>query len=138
MEKYSKYFTGFSANKPIPDTAFYTKQIEERFGKKLPADYIEFMREYNGGEGSVGENYIVLYPLSEIIQYNEEYEIEEFVPGLMLIGSNGGGEAFAIDYRSDEIRFVMIPFIFEEEAIIELSDSIEGFLQKAYNDEIFP
>lgn len=137
MEKYNKYLIEFEANNPMADTALYTKQIEERFGKKLPADYIEFMEVYNGGEGSVGKSYVALYPISKIIELNRDYEIEEAVPGLMLIGSNGGGEAFAIDYRTDEIRFVMIPFLFEEDAIIELSDSFEGFLEKAYNGELF-
>jgi hypothetical protein len=137
MEKYNKYLIEFEANNPMADTALYTKQIEERFGKKLPADYVEFMEVYNGGEGSVGKSYVALYPISKIIELNRDYEIEEAVPGLMLIGSNGGGEAFAIDYRTDEIRFVMIPFIFEEDAIIEFSDSFEGFLEKAYNGELF-
>lgn len=41
-------------------------RIEEVNGVKLPADYLEFMHQHNGGEGCVGENlYMQLYKLEE-------------------------------------------------------------------------
>lgn len=137
MSDYKKYLSKFIGNELIQDMQFYIKKIESRFDIKLPEDYITFMQQYNGGEGDVGENYLAMYPLNEIIECTEDYEVEKYIPGLVLIGSNLGGEAFALDYRTDKINYIMIPFMFEEDAIIVLSQNIEGFLSKLYNDELF-
>ena len=33
----------------------------------LPKDYVEFMKKHNGGEGDIGEAWLVLYPLEELL-----------------------------------------------------------------------
>jgi hypothetical protein len=40
--------------------------------------------------------------------------VSEFAPGIVLFGSNGGGTAFAFDYRA-EPQVMSIPFHFEFE-----------------------
>ena len=32
----------------------------------LPKDYVEFMKKHNGGEGDIGEAWLVLYPMEEL------------------------------------------------------------------------
>ena len=43
----------------------------------LPKDYVEFMKKHNGGEGHIGETWLILYPLEELQEINDDYEIEE-------------------------------------------------------------
>lgn len=86
----------------------------------------------------MGESDLAIYPLDEIIEVNEGYEVEEYAAGVLLIGTNLGGEAFALDYRYGKPKYIMIPFIvFEDEAIIVLSDNMEGFLSKNYEGKLF-
>ena len=66
--------------------------ITEVAGIKLPADYISFMMEHNGGEGSVGDNaYAILFKLEELKRINDDYKISEYIPGYVVLGTDGGG-----------------------------------------------
>ena len=56
---------------------------------KLPEGFINFFKESNGGEISTDEIYIVLWPLTEMIQLNKEYCVEEFAPEFFIFGSDG-------------------------------------------------
>lgn len=51
--------------------------ITEVNGIKLPSDYIDFMKEHNGGEGPIGNNnYGRFYKLEELEKINNEYEVQ--------------------------------------------------------------
>jgi hypothetical protein len=110
-------FARFSANPPAGRDALARCQSNLWF--LLPADYVQFLEQMNGGEGFVGENYLMAWPLGELIQYNKDYHVEQRVPGLFLFGSNGGGEAFAFDARSILPVIVAVPFI-----VLNLEDAI--------------
>lgn len=77
----------------------------------LPGDYCSFLAEANGGEGFIGAEYLILWRAEELEQFNREYEVENYAPGLFLFGSNGGGEGFGFDVRSSPYRVVQVPFI---------------------------
>ena len=77
------------------------KFIEKINDVVLPKDYIEFMKKHSGGEGDIGETWLILYPLEELQEINDDYEIEEFLPGHIIIGSNGGGELYGIDNKGN-------------------------------------
>lgn len=71
---------------------------ERQLGFRFPADYREFLLEANGGEGFVAElAYLMLWPVEELPEDNEDYEVEEMAPGLVLFGSSGGGTFFAFE-----------------------------------------
>src|SRR5262249_30653850 len=84
-------------------------------GTELPQEYLDFLRAANGGEGPLGERgYLALWRAEEVGQANQEYSVAEFAPGLLLIGSDGGGTAVGIDLRSSDsggMHFVELPFI---------------------------
>ena len=63
----------------------------------LPKQYIDFMKQHNGGEGDIGESWFVLYKLEELQQINDDYNVKEYLPEHIIIGSNGGGEFYGID-----------------------------------------
>lgn len=77
----------------------------------LPVEYRAFLLKANGGEGFVGDNYLILWGVEELAQFNQEYQVEEYAPGLILFGSDGGGEGFAFDTRLNPPVIVQIPFI---------------------------
>jgi hypothetical protein len=100
---------------------------------KPPVDYMRFMSASNGAEGSLGDNYyIILYPIEELVEHNKDYQVDDYAPGLFIIGSDGGGMAFAFDKNTGE--FYEMPFIgmSREEAtfLAEDFDSFIEFLQK--------
>jgi hypothetical protein len=98
---------------------------------EIPLDYCDFLTQSNGAIGFIGKSYIQLWSIEEIFQMNDGYNAKEFYPGMLLIGTDGGGEAYVIDLRSDsKSRYGMIPFItsgFDD--LIQFGDSFTDFLE---------
>lgn len=105
---------------------------ETAIGFELPNDYRQFLLTMDGGEGFVGGgSYLILWSAHELAGFNSDYESAVYCPGVLLIGSNGGGEAFGIDRSNGEIRYVQVPFVGMSRSLIEfLSSTFEGFLLK--------
>ena len=84
-----------------------------------PPGYIEFMQESNGAEGPIGKSsrHLVLWPIEKLFGYNEDYHVDEFAPHLVIFGSNGAGEAYAFNTRSQPTTIVRVPFIGMDEAV---------------------
>ncbi|UEP38553.1 SMI1/KNR4 family protein [Burkholderia ambifaria] len=98
----------------------------------LPDDYLAFLKEHNGGEGFIDNDYLMLWRAEDIIAFNKEYEVVEYAPGLLLFGSNGGGEAYAFDTRDSSMRIVQVPFIGMSLADIRpIADSLTALLSGA-------
>jgi hypothetical protein len=107
---YDPFLKEFDANGPPPIQIM--EDVEHHFGCTLPADYKDFMSVQDGGEGFIGGHYLILWRSGELIEFNRDYEVVTYAPGLLLFGSNGGGEAFAFDIRpSEEMKIRMVPFI---------------------------
>src|SRR6476660_710799 len=66
----------------------------------LPRDYLAFLRQHNDGEGFIVDNYIIFWKAEEPADFNREYEVEKYAPGILLFGSDGGGEGYGFDTRS--------------------------------------
>lgn len=77
----------------------------------LPVDYVKFLRESNGGEGFINNNYLILWRAEELKIFNQEYEVEKYAPGLFLFGSDGGGEGYGFDLRDNSMSVIRVPFI---------------------------
>ena len=86
-------------------------KVETFLRVELSADYKTLMLTFDGGEGFIGENYMILWPVSDLIQFNEEYEVKKYAPDVFLFGSNGGGEACGFDLRGGAIIILQLPFI---------------------------
>ena len=75
-------------------------------------DYLDFMRRHAGGAGPAGsKSYITLWPLEEIVSAAKELGTEEYAPGLLLFGGDGGNEGFAFDRRGAGWPIVSVPLI---------------------------
>ena len=107
------------------------RSAEQSLGVKLPADYTAFLLKSDGGEGFVGDNYLVLWRAADLHRHNRGYSVGEAAPGLILIGSDGGGEGYALDGREASMPVVTVPFIvLNFEDALRVAGSFTAFLEK--------
>ncbi len=86
--------------------------VEKEFRLEFPAEYREFLLLANGGEGFIGSSaYVILYRAEELWSLNNSYGFPVHVPGLVLFGSDGGGEAFCFDASTPGMPIVQVPFV---------------------------
>ncbi len=120
---------------PNPGSAQAVLEAEAALGLELPEDYRNFLRTYDGGEGFVGEHYLVLWSATELKLYNTDYGFPEFAPGLIGFGGDGGGEAFAFDTRTRPYPVVIVPLIgMSVEDAVPVADSFSGLLKRMQSD----
>lgn len=104
---------------------------EREIGKRLPVDFRAFLLRYNGGEGSIGKHYLIVWKAEELAKFNREYEVHDYAPGLIAFGSNGGGECFAFDTRETHFPVVQVAFIgMCLNDAVRVADSFEKLLEK--------
>jgi SMI1/KNR4 family protein SUKH-1 len=84
---------------------------EREIGWQLPGDYRAFLARSNGGEGFLGEHYLVLWAVEELAPFNRDFQVQDYAPGLVLFGSDGGNELFGFDTRNDASPIVQVPMI---------------------------
>ena len=93
-------------------TAETIAESEKLLKVKLPLEYVAFLKTANGGEGFIGKRaYIILWGVEELAYLNQAYEVQDYVPGLLLFGSDGGGEAYGFDTRTPPWQTVEVPFV---------------------------
>jgi hypothetical protein len=127
-------FANFKANPPASRDA--VARCEASLGFSLPPDYTQALRQMNGGEGFIGKNYLVLWSVEEFVKMNTGTYFAEAAPGLLVFGSDGGGEAFAFDTRSAPPPIVVAPFIgMDWTTAIMIAPTFTAFLQHLYRSE---
>lgn len=100
-------------------------------GHALPSDYLDFLREHNGGEGFVGGNYLILWKAEELHDFNCNYEVAKYVPGLIIFASSGGGAGYGFDTRDSMMPIVSVEFIGMNWAEADrIADNFAEFLRK--------
>lgn len=112
--------------------------IEDKIGFDLPADYVFFLSNYSGYETFINENYFVLWDEKELISLNESYEVQFYLPNLLAIGSNGGGEMVGLETKgNNNYRIILIPFgsMAETEQHIIIGNSFINFLHRMNDGE---
>ncbi|QHF01727.1 SMI1/KNR4 family protein [Pseudomonas asturiensis] len=111
--------------------------LSTHLGVALPDSYIEFLKKHDGGEGFIRDSYIIFWKAEEIIDFNREYEVETYAPGIFLFASDGGGEGYGFDTEDAALPIVRIPFIGMERkyAISVASDIPDLFARLADRNE---
>lgn len=116
-----------------PEDANSIRQMETDIGLHLPEDYAKFLKEVDGGEGFVGNAYLILWRAGELLEMNKAYQVAEYAPGLFLFGSDGGGEAFAFDTRSATWPIVSVPFVGMELKLARpVASTFKTFLEELF------
>ncbi|MGP8199719.1 MAG: SMI1/KNR4 family protein [Limisphaerales bacterium] len=109
------------------------RHLEAESRVRLPDDYAEFLQQANGGEGFVGNAYVILWRVEELLEMNKAYQVAEYAPGLFLFGSDGGGEAFAFDTRSDAKPIISVPFVgMELKLVRSVALNFKAFLEELF------
>ena len=98
---------GFPRGSAGPDDV---ERIEAFVGQRLADDFLQLLDVHDGAEGWVGDSYVSLWPADEIVAHNKTLETHDYAPGLLLFGTDGGGEAYAIDFASDG-HVVSVPMV---------------------------
>jgi len=98
----------------------------------LPETYVALLEFSNGGEGPLPGQpcYFCLYPALEVSKFERDGAFYEFFPGLFVFGSNGGGEAVAIDTADADRRIVYFDTtnIDLDESVQPLAENFDAFV----------
>lgn len=102
------------------------KEAEVALGFNFPRDYVDFLLRSNGAVGWIGEAYLILYTIENVL------ELDFGLPDrLVLFGSDGGGEAFTFDRSKALPRVIQLPFISgDPDHEIDRGASFTEFLQR--------
>lgn len=125
IELLSKLRHGPSPDPEIVSAAMATIPFE------LPRDYVEVVSEASGWTGFVSEAspYVDLWPIEEVAARNVAYDVS---PGddMLLVGSDGGGTAYALVRVGVRTAFADVPFIPLRASEARLrGDSLEEFIE---------
>jgi len=80
---------------------------------------------YQEGELSVDPSWYILWRPEELDELNKDYELEEYAPGFVTFGGNGGGELLVVN--STGSVFYMPAIGMEPDAAIPISSSLSEF-----------
>lgn len=130
MENLLIYYTkNMEISEGIQEKVLLEKQFS--LGITLPKELLSFFRFTNGAEGIIGNHYLVIWSIDELVQLNKTMSIEINAPGLLLFGSDGGGEAYGFDLRNNRQNIVRVPLIgLDWKYAKAIGDSFNDFLKK--------
>jgi hypothetical protein len=119
----------FNGNPPASREA--VSEFAIATGLKVPTDYRDFLMKNNGGEGFIGDDsYLMLWRVEDLQQFNKEYEVEEYLDNVLLIGSSGGGDAYGFDIGKKPWPIIRVPFVGMEPRLVEsVAPTFSEFLE---------
>lgn len=99
-------------DKEAPATIDMIEKVEKEWNVLLPNEYKQLLLFSNGVEGPIGDmGYLSIWPIDEIVELNQEYAVDEFLPGIKYFGSDGADIAYGFEFDKDEILIIEIPLI---------------------------
>ncbi|MCY0969516.1 SMI1/KNR4 family protein [Chryseobacterium wangxinyae] len=111
---------------------FDFKTIEDTIGFELPQDYKDYSIEYAENEDFIGEEYVRLWSIENLIDWNIDYRIFENLPNTIAIGDNGNGEFIGIQFIGNvSYEIILSTFIdLDPEYNIEIGKSFTDFIER--------
>jgi SMI1 / KNR4 family (SUKH-1) len=109
--------------------------LMEQIGFKLPQDYIDLMKEYDGGEGEVGENgWLCLFPIEDLLTINKDYDlVMEQIPEYFLFGKDAADTGYAFYKPNQSIHSFGLMSNFNTDPIQWCAKSFVEFAEYLYN-----
>lgn len=85
-------------------------EAEAALGITFPVDYRQFLLSTDGSIEQSDHAYIDLWSLALVTDVNtsDTYGLGESLPGLLLIGDDGGGELLGLDLRTSPAEVVLV------------------------------
>ncbi len=111
---------------------------EETLDVRFPEHYANWLQSNDGLEREKGGSYLSLYPLEDLVERNRGYALAKFMPGLILIGTDGGGDGIGLDVRGESSPVVLVNLnsLGWDEAIYP-GESCEAFLVERLSGHSF-
>jgi len=95
---------------------------------QLPSGFIDFFKEANGADISTDDKFVALWALTDMVQLNKEYNVEQYAPEFFVFGSDGGDTAYAIEKSTGDIYEMPFIGMSKEEATC-ISKTFTGFIE---------
>jgi hypothetical protein len=113
------------------------EQIHEQLDFILPQDYLNLMREFNGGEGPIGENsWLTLYRFEELVEVNKDYSLlMEQIPDYFLFGKDAADTGYAFHKQYHTYHGFGLMSSFETDPMDFCLDSLELFIEFLFHYE---
>jgi len=117
-----------------PATSEQVESAQRELGVQLPSDLVAFYESFGAADGDLPSDpdeeeggWLILYPVEELVDTNVGYGYRDQL--LVIVGSDGGGEAYALDFRADPPVWVVVPFIdLDAEHALPAGGSLVEFL----------
>ena len=109
------------------------KEAEVQLGGRY-SKYEPFIEEMISGEGMVGEeSYLILWAKNELEQLNQDYEVDEYLHDILLIGSDGGDMAYGINAQGE---YVEVPFIgMDDDEVEVVAGDFDEFISYLWDNQ---
>ena len=100
----------------------------------MPQEYLDLLAAANGGEGLVGDQYVILTPSEEIWADNDDIGVSEYAPGFVVFGGDGAEELFAFDARAIPWSYGRLRLDgLSADSFVPMGRTLEEFLQMLAN-----
>jgi hypothetical protein len=107
------------------------EKVEAAFGRKLPEPLRQILLESDGISGVIGGHELQIWSAEEIIAYNRANKVQDYYPALLMFGSDGGGETYTLDYRTNPPSVVLVAAIgFDYKSAIPIGADFILFLER--------
>jgi hypothetical protein len=110
-------------------------EVQKEAGFEFPVDYVEVMREMNGGEGEIGENcWLNLWQIEKLIDINRKYDyLMKGIPDYFLFGKDSADTGYAFHKKEKTINEFGLLSSFPRDRIKMIGYSFAEFLEYLYN-----
>lgn len=105
--------------------------VERELGVTFPVDYRTFAVANEGVDRDFGGSWLMLYRLDQLVDLNRAYDRSQSHPGLVFIGSDGGGEGVGFDFRQTPPSVVLVNWVSSgwTDALVQ-GPSFEDFMEQ--------
>jgi hypothetical protein len=86
-------------------------EVEQSLGLRFPQDFKQFLVLSDGAIGFVGSNYVELWSVKEIEDFNQALELRTISPDLLAFGTDGANEIYAFKFDETGSSIVQAPMI---------------------------
>jgi len=110
-------------------------EIRRMLDFELPQEYVEIMKEFDGGEGEVGDNgWLCLFPIEDLLAINKAYSLlMEQIPKYFLFGKDAADTGYAFHKTNQSIHSFGLMSDFRTDSIEFCGNSFSEFLEYLYS-----
>jgi hypothetical protein len=130
-----KYYLSDIVKNQVGASVELIEELQNELDFKLSEDYSDLMKEFNGGEGDVGENsWLCLFPIEELATTNKDYSLlMEQIPNYFLFGKDSADTGYAFHKQNQTIHSFGLMSNFETDLITFCGNDFAEFIEYLYN-----